>query len=136
MSIRLIQRGQIVWSRDDGPGTHVYMPPPVMNAKQPELSDRTMAHGIYHRHILNAPAEQGWMERSQLLDWANLDGVAFIVAAWNQKLLDCAIDMQTGVEVYRVLNPSKLLPFALEWKRTHKDTKVKRRDPEKMNRGL
>ena len=92
----------------------------------PVASDRTLAHGIYHRHIQNAPAEQGWMERAQLLDWANIQSTKFLEAAYNAKLLDCAIDMASKVEVYRVLNPAKMLAFTLEWKERHQDKKAKK----------
>lgn len=118
MTTRVIMSGHVVWERVRPERVHVYEPAPHMG-KLPEVSDRTLAHGIYHRHIHSAPAEQGWMERAQLLDWANIESSKFIEAACSAKLLDCAIDMQTKVEVYRVLNPTKMLPFTLEWKTNH-----------------
>jgi hypothetical protein len=56
------------------------------------------------------------MEREQLLAWANIESSKFIEGAYNAKLLDCAIDLKSKVEVYRVLDPAKLMTFALEWK--------------------
>ena len=126
MTTRLILRGQLVWQRTREPQRNVYEPAPHIYMGPPVASDRTLSHGIFHRHIQNAPAEQGWMERAQLLDWANIQSTKFLEAAYNAKLLDCAIDMASKVEVYRVLNPAKMLTFTLQWKEQHQDKKAKK----------
>lgn len=126
MTTRLILRGQLVWQRTREIPQNVYEPAPHIYMGPPVASDRTLAHGIFHRHIQNAPAEQGWVERAQLLDWANIQSTKFLEAAYNAKLLDCAIDMASKVEVYRVLNPAKMLTFTLQWKEQHQDKKAKK----------
>lgn len=121
---RWIKRGELAWQREVVPLARVYEPP-RQNLPPVTYSDKTLAHGIYHRHVQQCPAEQGWMEREQLLAWANLDSAKFIEAAYNAKLLDCAIDLSTKIEVYRVLDPAKMMTFALDWKARHGKVKKK-----------